>query len=184
MKYDYTTYQGFKDASPEEIRDKLRASNGVQITEALFEETIQGSSRQSFEPIYTLRDYEYKGKPSAYYIYINSIDEADAALKLVGSLAHWRKLCSLKWFIKGRKEVGFEGLSQWREDMKNRDRTFAKNVLLTEAKLGNVTAARALEKWARDDKSALDKSSESVVGKNKGKMEDDTFLSIIDEIRS
>lgn len=148
---NYQEYQGYKKASSGQINEELRASNGVQLTEALFEEVIQPSSRKKFEPVYSLREYENKGKPSAYQIYINSVDETDAAMKLVGSMSHWRKLCSLDWFIKGRPEAGFEGLAKWRMDMAARDRTKAKQSLMKQVEEGNVTAARALDKMALDD---------------------------------
>lgn len=119
---------------------------GVRRTETLFAETITASSAERYEPIYTLREQDKDGLPSAYRIYMESIDEADAALKLVGSYSHWRKLCGLKWFMEGRPEVGFEGLNQWREDMRARDATAAKLALMTLAQSGNVTAANTLLK--------------------------------------
>jgi hypothetical protein len=182
MKVDYESYQGFKGADPDEIRSRLRAPTGVQLTEALFEETIQSNSRNKFEPVYTLKDYEYRGKPSAYHIYMNAVDESEAALKLVGSMAHWRKLCKLKWFISGRPEVGFEGIHQWREDLKNRDRSFSKKILIEQAREGNVTAARALEKYATDDKKMLDKNN-TVVTAPKRDADDDAFDQLVSEIR-
>jgi len=81
---------------------------------------------------------------------MSSIDEYDAAIKLVGSMAHWRKLCALSWFLQGRTLCGFEGLIQWREDMAARDATEAKRVLLDQCKQDNVSAARALDKVAKD----------------------------------
>lgn len=147
---DYKTYNGFLNIHPEEARKLLRASNGIQITEALFEETIQPGSREKFDPLYSLKEYENRGKPSAYQVYINSVDETEAALKLVSSLAHWRKLCSLRWFMEGRPEIGFEGLSQWRQDMAARDALEAKKVILRLSDDGNLNAAKALDKLASD----------------------------------
>ena len=148
---NYKDYKGYQGADTAEICNDLRASNGVQLTEALFEEVIQPASRKKFIPLYSLKEYENKGKPSAYQIYIHSVDETDAALKLVGSMSHWRKLCSLEWFIKGRPEAGFDGLAKWRMDMAARDRMSAKKALMIEAEGGNVSAARALDKMASDD---------------------------------
>lgn len=147
---NYQEFTGLLYADPQEVYETMRDSRGVMKTEALFEEVIQASSREKYEPLYSLRDYDNKGKPSAYQIYIHSVDEREAALKLVGSLAHWRKLCSLKWFINGRPEVGFEGLAQWRQDMADRDLTVAKQVLVDQCEAGSVPAARALEKMAKD----------------------------------
>ena len=61
-------------------------------------------------PIYSMRDTEYNELPSAYLIYMHSIDEYDAATKLVGSLKHWRKLLAATWFMEGNPLKGFEGL--------------------------------------------------------------------------
>ena len=137
---------------------------GVSKTESLFHETIQPNVRKNYTPIYSLRDYDNKGFPSAYNIYMTSIDERDAALKLVGSMSHWRKLCSLNWFMVGRTEVQFEGLIQWRLDMAARDATEARRVLQDQMKDNNVTAARAVlaeTKKVKPSASAKSKSSTS-----------------------
>ncbi len=122
----------------------LKDKRGVQRTESLFHETIQPPIRLKYEPVYSLRDYDHKGYPSAYVIYMDCVDEHEAALKLVGSLSHWRKLTSLKWFLEGRPECQFDGIIQWRADMKARDASEAKKVLQEQTKEKNVTAARAL----------------------------------------
>jgi len=129
---------------------QMKDARGAHRTESLFNETIQPSIRKKFEPLYSLRDYDHKGYLSAYQIYMTSIDEYDAAIKLVGSMSHWRKLCALVWFMTGRRECGFEGLYQWREDMAARDTTEAKRVMLEQCKENNVSAARGLDKVAKD----------------------------------
>ena len=155
----YKAYIGFSNSDVDQIRAKLRGSNGVQLTEALFEETCISARNKdpNFQALYSLKEYPTSNTPSAYQIYINSVDETEAALKLVGSLSHWRKLCSLKWFLTGRKDVGFEGLLQWRQDMWERDRSSAKKVLIKLAAEGNVTAARTLDKLASDELIRLNK---------------------------
>ena len=145
---DYSTYKGFH--KPDADLTEMRSAQGSHRTESLFNEVIQPNSRKSLTPLYSLRDYEYKGYISAYQVYMNSIDEREAALKLVGSLSHWRKLCSLKWFMEGRTECQFEGLAQWREDMAARDSTEAKRVILAQCREDNVPAARALDKMSKD----------------------------------
>ncbi len=122
----------------------FKDKRGVSRTESLFHETIQPSIRKRYDPVYSLRDYDYKGYPSAYNIYMSAVDETDAALQLVGSMAHWRKLCALRWFMEGRPECQFEGIAQWRQDMKDRDASLARKVLLENTKEGNITAARAV----------------------------------------
>jgi len=140
----------------------LKDKRGVQRTESLFHETIQPPVRQKYDPVYSLRDYDHKGYPSAYQIYMSSIDEHEAALKLVGSLSHWRKLTVLKWFLEGRPECQFEGLLQWRVDMKARDASAAKQVLQEQVKEKNITAARALLAESKT-KIALDTKAKSSV---------------------
>lgn len=139
---NYFDYEGFKDSS--EDMSVLLDARGARKTETLFLESISSRSKEKYEPLYTLREQEKHGLPSAYQIYMHSIDESDAALKLVGSLSHWRRLCSLKWFMEGAEQMGHEGLKQWREDMKARDATRAKSQLMAMAAAGNVPAARKL----------------------------------------
>jgi len=151
-------YPGYSMSSSQEIYEDLRDTNKRYRTASLFEEMIQPETRKhGYDPLYSLREYEHNDKPSAYQIYMHCVDEAEAALKLVGSYAHWRKLCALKWFIAGSIERGFEGLAQWRKDMAERDKTTAKRSLLLQVAEGNVTAARSLHKMAVDDAAAADR---------------------------
>ena len=147
----YKAYEGFKNCSPEEVKAKLKAGNGMRITEALFIETIQPSSRVNFKPIYSLQESDNQGCPSAYQIYLHSIDETDAALKLVGSLNHWKKLCKLRWFLEGRKDIGFEGIRQWRLDKAALELLELKHKLQKKASQGNLTAIRALQKMMEQE---------------------------------
>lgn len=139
---DYSLYRGFQD--PEADQSVLLDDRQARKTETLFLESISSNSKKKYEPIYTLREQEKQGLPSAYQIYMHSIDETDAALKLVGSLGHWRRLCGLKWFMEGAEQMGHEGLRQWREDMKARDLSTAKRQLMDQAAGGNVNAAKKL----------------------------------------
>ena len=174
---DYKSFTGFKD-SPVEDREEMKDVRGVYRTESLFVEVIQPSSRGKYKPLYSLKEAGNKGLPSIYQIWMTSIDEADAAMRILGSLQHWKKLCSLKWFITGRPEHGFSGLNSWREDMASRDRTLAKQSLLKQCEEGNVSAARALDKMATD---AI-KTSGIIRGKGSDgkKKEDSAILSLLD----
>lgn len=118
----------------------LKDKRGVMLTQALFVETSDGT----FEPSYTLKQEDFKGYPSMYRLYMECTDEYEAAIKLVGSMRHWRKLCNLKWFVEGREQFGHEGLNKWREDMRLRDESLARRILIEQANEGNVTAARSL----------------------------------------
>lgn len=120
---------------------QLLGPTRIQYTKALFYE-----HEPSTAP-YTMctRDKERDDREviSAYRIYMESVDEYDAAMRIVGSLEHWRKLCSLKWFMDGIPGRA-EGLKQWRKDMKARDASTAKKLLMAKASEGNVQAARYL----------------------------------------
>lgn len=172
---NYSKYKGFQDPSAD--RSVLRDGRSVQKTEILFVEFITPAARKSgYEPMYSLRDYENKGYPSVYQIYMNSIDERDAAMKIVGSMMHWRKLCSLQWFMNGRPNTGFEGIAQWRKDMEERDNTEAKRVLLEQCSENNVTAAKALNDISKQSK----KKSVHVQSKTKeSENTNDDFTSIV-----
>lgn len=97
---------------------------------------------------------------------MSSIDERDAALKIVGSMSHWRKLCNLNWFMVGRVECQFEGLTQWRLDMAARDATEARRVLQEQMKDNNVTAARAVLAETKKTKQVVSVKSKSSTSDN------------------
>ena len=102
------------------------------------------ASSEEYEPIYTLKLYDYQGLPSAYRIYMESVDEYAAAIKLVENMRNWRKLCACDWFMNGVPEIGHEGLVQWRKDMELRDKSLAKQQLKVRAEEGNVAAMTKL----------------------------------------
>ena len=88
MKYNYAKYNGFMDdaADPTILTDVT----GRYRTESLFVETIQKRTAKRYDPLYSMTDKEKGELPSAYLIYMTSVDEYDAAMKLVGSLKHVR----------------------------------------------------------------------------------------------
>ena len=129
---------------------ELRASNGVRLTKGLFYEW-----GQNHEAPYTLKledMLDSKGKvkhKSIYKIYMDSADEYEAAIRIVGCIDHWRKLCESDWFMNGFPLGAGEnmsrlngGLVQWRKDMLQRDESTAKRMLLDMAKDGNISAAK------------------------------------------
>lgn len=158
--FDYNTYEGF--LSEEADTSPLLDSLGRYKTKGLFAEGItRDQILKGVVPLYTMRDKEKKfyaadGSvhvlPSAYQIYMHSVDETEAALKLVGSLKHWRTLVRqhpdgsylCKWFMHPYDEKGCDGLLQWREDMRARDSMMAKRSLMKLAEEGNVAAAKAV----------------------------------------
>ena len=134
---------------------QFKDSRGAHKTESLFIETISPKSAEKYTPVYSLRDYDNKDFPSAYNIFMECTDEYEAALKLVGSMSHWRKLCRLKWFMEGIEIAQFEGLKVWREDMLARDASTSKAILIEETEEGNVTAAKALYSLENENKKKL-----------------------------
>ena len=159
----------------------LKDVRGVQKTRSLFLETLGYKQEGTYTPVYSL-DNEDKYLPdgtlvpSAYLIYMASVDEYEAAIKLVGSLKHWRKLSSVEWFLKGEGTF-FEGLEQWREDMLLRDQSKAKKLLQEAADSGNVNAQKEVLKWG----SAQDKKKP---GRKKREQPEDDRASLIEQLHS
>ncbi len=140
----YNNFEGFSDITSD--KSDLRDVRGHPRTKSLFIDNKPDTSLN--ETYYTLREYEREGYPSAYIVYMTSVDEADAAMKLVGNMSHWEKLCKAKWFLEGSDPIGHRGIISWRRDMAARDETSAKRSLIQEAEMGNVTAAKALHQYA------------------------------------
>jgi len=120
-------------------------SRGARRTASLFHETTKDQQKA---PLFTLRDYHKPGLPSAYLLYMESETEYDAAMKLVGSMGHWRQLMAKPWFMHGDPERGFFGLDQWRKDMAMRDANQAMLVLRGRVTDGDAKAAQFLINYA------------------------------------
>ena len=142
MLHDYSSFFGFSDPSAD--RCVLKDGRGVIKTRSLFLEAQPYKLREKYPPLYSLTEEEREGLPSAYQIYMHSTDEYDAAMKLVGSLRHWRKLLDSEWFMEGIEGTMFEGLNQWREDMMLRDASRSKKQLQAAAAQGDTASARKL----------------------------------------
>ena len=138
----------------------IRGSNNVMFTQGLFFEYSGKDGAYTLKNEDIIRD----GKPfvSFYRVYMECSDEYEAALRLVGSMQHWRKLCSLSWFMDGDPVWGWEGLSQMRSDMSDRDKSMAKTKLMEAMESGNVTAMRALYGEAAPKKQPVKKKLSTV----------------------
>ncbi len=121
------------------------------------------------DPVFTVKDYDFNGCKSAYNLYINSIDEYDAAMKMVGSMSHWRKLIATPWFLEGDPDIQFMGLAQWRRDMAARDASVARQLLMENIKKGDMGAAKFMLTYAtKGDIAGTDpKKKQKVPNKNK-----------------
>jgi hypothetical protein len=124
--------------------NKLYAVNGRFSAKKMFRELSTPSMRKKYPPLFTLKPYDYKGLPSAYRIYMESIDEYDAATKIVPNMREWDMLKEASWFLNGDVAHSFEGLKAWREHMKQRDNSAAMKALQEKVADGDVTAAKAV----------------------------------------
>jgi len=141
IKNKYEKFEGFKN--PETDRAILFDVRGCKRTQTLFIDVT--ADKTKYPPLYTMRGQDQKGLISAYQIYMHSINEYDAAIKLVGSIEHWERLCELQWFMEGLVSKSFAGIHKWRQDMVERDIMLAKKTLLYNASvMGDTSAARTL----------------------------------------
>lgn len=122
----------------------LYDEQGRFLVRGIFWELSNPDRRQVYPPSYTLKVEDAHGLPSAYNLYMNSVDEYEAAIKIAGNMNNWRKLCNCAWFMEGMVEYGHDGLRQWRLDMEARDKSIAKKQLQEKALEGSVQAMTKL----------------------------------------
>lgn len=142
----------------------LRGKSGAYLTQGLFYEF-----KSNKEALWTLRPEPIHNIPSLYQIYMESVDEYDFVMKTFKTMSHFRKLCELDWFMEGWTSPNgsrLEGLKHWREDMRLRDESLAKQQLKDEAKNGNVTAMKTLHDTAKKATNGIVKEGRP---ENKGK---------------
>lgn len=121
--------------------------NGQYRTDSLFVERIMKRHKnRGLTPVYCLNErQELKGCPQLYKLFMESADEYDFAVKAFGSKGHLDKLKNVKWFMEGwQGSVTFRGYAAWLEDMKERDASIGKKVLIEKAQDGDVNAAKKL----------------------------------------
>lgn len=82
---------------PVNTTNKFRDKQNRQLTLGLFKETC---FNDNLTPVYTLNDEDKDGYPSAKKIYLEQRDPTEyrAAIALVGSQEHWKRLCECEWF--------------------------------------------------------------------------------------
>lgn len=123
---------------------RLIGEKNVKFTQGLF---VEFQNSDDTAP-YTFKDFDVCKNERVYVsfssVYLDSTDEYEAAMRLVGSWKHWQKLCQLKWFVDGLPQFNWEGLDSLRATMNARDRSLARRKLLEAAEQGNVTAAKAV----------------------------------------
>ena len=145
------------------MKYNLIGENGIKLTKGLFREHGVGCGPYTMYP----DDKEVDGETfkSVYKIYMNSVNEYDAAMKIVGSMDHWRKLCDCTWFVNGIYHKGQQitsGLKHWREDKAMKDEAEMLMHLRTSAQGGNVQAARYLHEYTQKTSSGRQKKEKHV----------------------
>lgn len=141
MDYNFHyNYQGFQH--PDTDRSILMRDGQFRMN--LFRE-FNYSAHDKYPPLYTMRELPFEGLPSAYLIYMTSESEYEAAMKLVGSWAHWQRLQKAKLFMDGSPNSHtWSGLNQWRAEKEEKRKAKALELLQSSAEGGNVTAQKIL----------------------------------------
>jgi hypothetical protein len=122
----------------------IYTEQGNFCSKLIFWELSTPILRKKYPPLWTLKQKEHKGLKSAYQVYMSCVDETEAAIKLTGNMKNWRDLMNSPWFMDGDTVHSHEGLVVWREDMKARDASLAKKILIENTENGNVAAAKSL----------------------------------------
>ena len=122
----------------------LIGGRNVKLTQGLF---VEFQNSDDTAP-YTFKEFDVHKNERRYVsfsqVYLDSADEYEAAMRLVGSWKHWQKLLSLKWFLEGLPQYNWEGIESLRATVQARDRSLARRKLLEAAADGNVTAAKSI----------------------------------------
>jgi len=147
-----------------EAFDKLYASNGNFSKVLMFWEMSTPAKRAKYPPVFTLKQNAYKGLPSAYLVYMDAVDEYDAATKLTPNMKMWDELVSAQWFFEGDPRHGHQGLKVWREHKRAKDASAMKALLIKKAKGGDTTAAKAVLQETKG-KAPVGRKSKQKVGK-------------------
>ena len=121
--------------------------NGAPYFGVFKEIFIPGQGNKAYDPptspLYTIEEQDNE-LPSAHKIYMNSMTEYDAAMKLFGSFKYWKEM--LKGSIKIRALI-----EEWREEKMLRDQDKARRILWEEAEKGNIGAARVIYEAKKEE---------------------------------
>lgn len=120
-------------------------SNGQFRTDSLFVER-RSKRHKNTDPVYCLSERQERDDCKKLYdLFINSVDEYDFAIKAFGAKGHLDRLKTIKWFTEGWQGcLTFRGYDAWLDDMRERDASTAKRVLLEKAMEGDVSAAKKI----------------------------------------
>ena len=125
-------------------RSKFYYSDGVPFHGIFREIPMSGQwiKEEPKEPVYTI-DTKDTDLPSAHQIYMNSMNEYDAAVKLTPSWEYWQgmlKSVTIKRMIEN-----------WREEKMLKDQAAAREMLWEQAKKGNVSAMKVLYESKKEE---------------------------------
>jgi len=152
MNMDYlyhANYEGFKDPDS----DKSVLIFPGSESRLRFDIFYELGSIDEAKALYTMKEAPDHGLPSAYLIYMTSASEHEAAMKLVGSWNHWKRLLKSPRFMTGpRGSTSWTGLETWREEKEIKDVAKAYQLLKESAELGSVQAQKEIWKGSPDKK--------------------------------
>jgi hypothetical protein len=161
MDYLYhVNYEGFKDPDKDRSMLKYEGWDGRPRFDIFYEIGTKGTEFA----LYTMKEEPTHGLPSAYLIYMTSASEHEAAMKLVGSWSHWKRLITSPRFLTEPRACStWTGLETWREEKEIKDVAKAYQLLKESAELGNVQAQKEIwkgspgKKAGRPTKAAIQK---------------------------
>ncbi len=116
---------------------KLYYEDGIPFHGIFREIPMPGQAgKEKLSPIYTINE-KADSLPSAHEIYMESLTEYAAAMKLVGTWKYWKGM--IKSSVRIRKLV-----NDWREEKLLIDQNKARELMWKAAEGGNASAARFL----------------------------------------
>jgi hypothetical protein len=124
---DKTNYTTISELS------KFRNTNNVLMFRGIFYET----STSKPNVVYTLKDFDHKGYPSLYRLYMEEADPTEYlfATKHLESWEHWLALCEAPWF---KKHV-----HRWRQELELKAKAQAIAVIVKASKGDGRDAVQA-----------------------------------------
>ena len=147
-------YNEVEQTYPAEVYQEFIPDRGNWAGQSMFLEFPQ-HGKNEYPTLWTVKDFEVQGHPSAYKVYMSSTDEYEAGIKIAGSILNWQVLSRESgWFYK-------EHLSLWREHMAMRDASLAKKKIIENTKAGQTTAANSLKSWDKETRKAGRKAKPS-----------------------
>lgn len=126
-------------------KSKYYYEDGMQFNAIFREISLPGQyMKEKKDPLFTINP-EDDDLPSAYKIYMESVNEYEAATKICPSWDFWKNM--LKSSPRVRKVI-----DEWREEKYLKDQAAARRLLWDAAEKGNVSAQRILYEARKEEK--------------------------------